>query len=143
MNGLLYRAVASVRGSTDPGVHVFFEAPPLTHPQCELRSMLSLVWWTPARSIEVADLRTEEQMLGVWAHVRSADHEALLFEVGHGDYSTTWCDPNRTLMLVSPRTLERLLQAQDCAAMRKLEEDIELAGLALQVATRRTRAARA
>lgn len=109
MNGLLYRAVACVRGKDAPEVHVFFEAPPLTDPGYDLLHMLSAVWFAPADTIHVENIVEEYQYLSRCAVGDKGTGDARLFEIGVGDGGRIhYCDPSRTLLLVSPATLARL-----------------------------------
>lgn len=117
MNGLLYRATACIRGTDAPEVHVFFEAPPLTHPGNELLHMLTAVWFARIGSIHIENIVEEYEYLSRWAVGSKITGDARLFEVGLGDGGRVdYCDPERTLMLVSPRVLKRLVLGQRAAA---------------------------
>lgn len=109
MNGLLYRATVSIRGTNAPEVHVFFEAPPLTEPGNELLHMLSAVWYAPVGTLHIENIVDEYHYLSRWAVGDKSTGDARLFEVGVGDGGRiAYCDPARTLLLVSPVTLQRL-----------------------------------
>lgn len=113
MNGLLYRATVSIRGTASlsdaPELHVFFEAPPLTNPGNELLHMLSAVWYAPVGSLHIENIVEEYEHLSRWAVGDKATGDARLFEVGVGDGGRIhYCDPARTLLLVSPAVLARL-----------------------------------
>ncbi|MEY2689206.1 MAG: hypothetical protein RL375_3404 [Pseudomonadota bacterium] len=112
MNGLLYRAVACVHGRPDPEVHVFFEAPPLTNPGNELLTMLSAVWYAQPGSIDITNVVSEHEHLARWAVGHQTTGDARLLETGFGPGGVHYCDPNHTLLLVSPPVMQRLLQAQ-------------------------------
>jgi hypothetical protein len=116
MNGLLYRATACIRGTDAPEVHVFFEAPPLTHPGNELLHMLTTVWFAPIDSLHISNPVDEYQHFSRWAVGDKSTGDARLFEVGLGDGGRVeYCKPGRTLMLVSPAVLQRLVKGQQTA----------------------------
>lgn len=116
MNGLLYRATACIRGTNAPEVHVFFEAPPLTHPGNELLHMLTAVWFAPVGTIHIENIVDEYAHLSRWAVGDKSTGDARLFELGSGDGGRVeYCKPARTLMLVSPPVLQRLVKAQQAA----------------------------
>ena len=116
MNGLLYRATACTRGTDAPEVHVFFEAPPLTHPGNELLHMLTAVWFAPIGSIHIENIVEEYDYLSRWAVGHKCTGDARLLECGIGDGRIHYCDPERTLLLVSQPVLQRLVKAQRAAA---------------------------
>lgn len=116
MNGLLYRAVACVHGSDAPEVHVFFEAPPLTDPGNELLHMLSAVWYATDGTLRIENIVEEREYINRWAVGAPGTGDARLFETGFGDGGRVhYCQPGRTLFLVSPPVLARLARAQQVA----------------------------
>jgi hypothetical protein len=116
MQGILYRAVACVHGRDEPEVHVFFEAPPLTNPGEELLLALNTVWRTGRDVLEIYNIVDETELLRSWSVGGTRTGDARLFEVGVGDRSRVhYCAPDRTLFLVSPTTLQRLVKAQAAA----------------------------
>lgn len=113
MNGILYRALAARRDTTDPELWVFFECPPLLHPGTELARMLAAAWWTTADQIEICNVNSERSLFSDWCWSESASTgDARLFECGIGDGGLVHYIPHeRTLFLVGGATLQRLAKA--------------------------------
>ena len=118
---MLHRAVASIRdtapiaGAVDqPEVAVFFEASSDMAPALLLRA-LSIAWGVSTDQIEVHNIWSEYELIDQSsAAVDTGD--ARLFENGYSD-GPLYCDPGRTLLMVRPVMLERLLLAQAAASL--------------------------
>jgi hypothetical protein len=116
MQGILYRAVAYVHGRPSPEVHVFFEAPPLTNPGEELLQLLNCMWRTGSETVEIYNIVDEYKLISLWAVGDAFTGDARLLELGLGAAGrVAYCLPSRTLLLVSPPVLLRLVKAQDAA----------------------------
>lgn len=105
---------------------VFFESTswagtPRAGVQDQLKGLVALVWRMPTEAVEFYNLFSESELRERSAQVseRGADRDTCLLEIGWGPDGTTYADPARTHLLVSPRWHARLHAAQERAlAMR-------------------------
>lgn len=110
----LHRAVvASTRLRAE--VTVFFEVPRGVDAAAHeaLESLVCLAWHeaTPD-DLHIYNCFSEAEMLGSWALGDESTGDMRLFEDGFCHGAPTYAEPERTLMLVSPATLKRLVTAQ-------------------------------
>lgn len=118
---MLHRAVASIRDTApiagavyQPEVAVFFEASSDMAPALLLRA-LSIAWGVSVDQIEIYNIWSEYELIDQ-ACAAADTGDARLFENGYSD-GPLYCDPGRTLFLVRPAMLERLLLAQAAASL--------------------------
>lgn len=113
MTGALHRAVVGSR-KHDAELIVFFEVPWDSLPTVDVGRWLAMnvcaAWDVPEDDLNIYNIVRERPLL----HQATGDAgtgDMRLFEVGfwHGP---TYVEPERTLMLVCPPTLRRLLAAQ-------------------------------
>jgi len=115
---MLFRAVAYrhqlLTDIGEPEVAVFFEAPSPADAVAVLTALLATAWGVPADEVDHYNLWSEAELLRNSACDGCLAGEAYLMENG-------WCHgplfvrPDRTLMLVRPSTLRRLLVARQHA----------------------------
>lgn len=115
-NALLHRAHACMRNSPEPEVTVFFEALPLTDPGSFLQHLLAPIWGCRPADVDVALLCSADYLLRHWTRGHADTGDARLFEVGFGaDGTIHYLAPERTMLLVPPAQLQRLVKAQRAA----------------------------
>ncbi|HRD84477.1 MAG TPA: hypothetical protein PLF63_04825 [Rubrivivax sp.] len=115
-NALLHRAHASLLGSHDSAIAVFFEVLPLCDPATTLAHMLAPMWGCRPVDVEIASVCSVDYALRHWTRGSAATGDARLFECGFGaDGRIEYLLPERTLLLVTPPQLQRLVQAQRAA----------------------------
>lgn len=116
MNTLLHRAHACMRNSPQPEVTVFFEALPLTDPGQLLQQMLAPIWGCTPDDVEVQLLCSANYVLRHWTVGGHESGDARLFECGFdADGRVRYLVPERTMLLVPPMQLQRLIKAQRMA----------------------------
>lgn len=116
----LFRAVAyrmeRLSTPTDerqPEVAVFFEAPTLQAAPQHLTALLALAWGCETSLIDHYNLWSEADLRS-HSTCDAAAGEAWLLQNGH-HLGPLFCANSRTLMLVRPLTLVRLMKARDQA----------------------------
>lgn len=120
----LYRAVAyrmvalreSVGDSVWPEATVFIEThqPDAATASAHLIRTLAAAWSCPTSEIDFYNLWSEGELLRA-SHLPASAGDARLLENGWS-YGPLFCDIERTVMLVRPHTLRRLVRAQGRAA---------------------------
>lgn len=106
----LYRAIVISRSHAEE-VAVFFEAP-REQRHDHLQRLLHLAWQVSAEDLTIYNLNSAHELLNEWALGEAETGDMRLFESGFCDDAVIYHDPLRTLMLVSPATLKRLVEAQ-------------------------------
>lgn len=151
MSPRLFRAVAYRLQRLDtpqhlqqPEVHVFVEAADATAASALLLRGLALLWHCEPADIEFYNLTSEADLIGRDGFGPPEIGDACLLATGwfHGPL---FCRPERTLALVSPRTLDRLHRARQLAlpwARRQREGAMLAAGVSRGEAAARAQAVR-
>ena len=107
----LHRAIVSSARLEGECV-VFFETSALSASKA-LENALSILWSVPAESLEIYNCNTEWQQVNLFAFGDRSDGDLRLFETGSGMGGVLiYAEPTRTLFLVRPETLARLVIAQ-------------------------------
>lgn len=116
MTATLYRAVAYRLHRMDaaacddwPEMTVFFEAADRDSAPAKLLRLLALAWSCEPADVEFYNLISGEELLAEWGRKDMGDAQLLISGWHHGPL---FCRPDRTLMLVAPRTLARLRAAR-------------------------------
>lgn len=114
---MIYRAFAYIgRSSLEQNeVTAFIEAGTRTHAERRLREALGLIWHVGPERVEHYNLADEAELLRQ-AFGDASTGDARLLETGFSDGRPSYADPDRTLLLLSPRSLRRMVQAQQLAA---------------------------
>lgn len=128
LNYFLHRAVASVRDSVWPEMHVFFEAPAGVRPEEELADLLVFAWNVRRDSVVAYNIWTEKELLTELAFGHVSTGDARLFETGWADGRVSYADPLRTQFFVSPLTHQRLLRAQALVVKELVSQECQRIG---------------
>ena len=114
---MLFRAYAYLTHcSFEEGeVVVFFDAASERDAWPTLQSLLAHTWRINADQIDAYNFFPEHELLGNHAYGDASTGDARLFESGGGPGGTSYIDPQRTLLLVRPHRLRRLLAGQQAA----------------------------
>lgn len=97
-------------------VTVFFESPPGVDPHTFAIKMLAQLWHVPEAAVEAYNCTPEQQLLDQAAGPHSTG-DARLLEVGFGGEDPIhYAEPRQTLLLLRPRSLDRVVKAQALAA---------------------------
>lgn len=108
---MLCRATAHKVGEPSDEVVVFFEALPGCSRSATLALALGGIWRVPFHEVEHDDICTEAQLIQ-FAIGKDETDDARLFEVRFERGRPVYAEEERTLMLVSPATLRRLVLGQ-------------------------------
>lgn len=112
MNKTLYRAVATSRSLLET-VHVFAEFDIWAGTaESQLTTTLARLWCVQPADIAICNLRSEEEQLAAAVGVPYTG-DARLFELPSIQGAVNYIDERATLMLVTPKTLRRLLAARE------------------------------
>lgn len=113
MNNLkLYRAAAALNRPGQPELIVFFETD-FEDPGYDLTSTLQSLWCADRNEVDVLLVCTADYVLKHWCIGDESTGDARLFELGFdADGTVRYAQPERTLFLVTPATLQRLVLAQ-------------------------------
>lgn len=117
---MLFRAVAyrdesrdTPPGGTWPEVHVFFEAADSDVAPAVLRRLLAAAWDTDPDHFGFHNIWSENELLRQ-AMCEASTGDLRLLETGFCRVPL-FCMPERTLLIVTPPTLTRLVKAQERA----------------------------
>lgn len=112
MNLKLYRGMAALNQPGQSELTVFFETT-AQDPGHELGLLLSQIWNVPPRDVDVQLVCSAEYVLKHWCTGDEVTGDARLFELGFdAEGVVNYVAPERTLFLVTPNTLQRLVIAQ-------------------------------
>lgn len=111
----LYRGAAALCDTGQPEVTIFFETNQ-EDPGYNLRELLAKLWSADERDIDVQLICSADYVLKHWCIGEASTGDARLFELGFdADGTVRYAVPERTLFLVTPATLQRLVLAQRSA----------------------------
>ena len=99
-----------------PEVAVFFEARTPAEAPAQLLRLLAQAWHLEPADIDFYNLFSEAE-LQFSCSAAAVPGEAYLLENGMGEGGPLFCNPARTLMLVSPPNLHRLTNARSQACL--------------------------
>lgn len=113
---MIFRAIAYIVGAIDDEVIVYVDAGCRQAALERLSVALHTIWRVGSEQVEHYNLADEHELIAQ-AGGEPATGDARLLEVGWADGRPSYAPPERTLLLLGPRSLRRMVQAQQLASL--------------------------
>jgi hypothetical protein len=112
---MIYRAIAYVLRSIEDESIVYIDAATRATAHEALSAVLPTIWGVEPHRVEYYNLDDEHDLVSqAFGDAHTGD--ARLLEIGWSDNRPLYASADRTLLLLGPRSLRRMVQAQQLAA---------------------------